>query len=163
MRDLVVGLDYMHQHDICHRDIKPQNILVDVNGNSKLADFGCSKMFRAPGDDTMKGSVGTYSFFGPELCDTNVSEYSGCAVDIWALGITLYSLVFLRSPYKSSNEVDLLDEIFECTITFEGRCITDGLKELIMGMLEKDVKKRWTIKMIKESKWINDGYKVPLS
>ena len=110
----------------------------------------------------MKGSVGTYSFFSPELCDTETSSYSGRAADVWALGITLYALIYLKSPYKSSSEVDLLEEIIECNIKFEGRNITSGLHELLSGLLNRDAKQRWTLEKVKDSKWINEGYKVPL-
>jgi serine/threonine protein kinase len=60
----------------------------------------------------MRGSAGTYSFFSPELCDPDVREYSGCAADVWALGMTLYSLVYLKSPYTSTFDVDILNDIF---------------------------------------------------
>ena len=60
MRDLVEGLDHLHKSEICHRDIKPMNILLDQNNVCKIADFGSSDFFKVPGDDTFKDSVGTY-------------------------------------------------------------------------------------------------------
>lgn len=59
MRDSVMGLDYMHHMGICHRDIKPQNIMLDQNGIAKLGDFGASEVFD-DGDDTMFKTNGTY-------------------------------------------------------------------------------------------------------
>lgn len=73
MRDLVEGLDHLHKSEICHRDIKPMNILVDQNNVCKFADFGSSDFFKAPGDDMFKDSVGTYQFFSPEMCDRMIA------------------------------------------------------------------------------------------
>ena len=60
----------------------------------KIADFGSSDFFKVPGDDTFKDSVGTYQFFSPEMCDSMVDQFSGCAADIWALGATLFAMTF---------------------------------------------------------------------
>ena len=83
----------------------------------------------------MRGSIGTYTFFSPELCNPEISEYSGCAADVWALGMTLYDLVYRKPPYKADNEIDLLDEVLTHELKFENRNITDGLRELITGLL----------------------------
>ena len=138
MRDVVVGLDFCHQNKICHRDIKPENILVDGDGNGKLADFGSAKFF-AGEDDMMRGSVGTYHFFAPELCNENIKEYSGRAADIWALGITLYAMVFNKLPFCSLQDVELLDKIANEEVVLGKRNLSDGLKSLLEGMLTKDV------------------------
>ena len=107
MRDLVEGLDHLHQSQICHRDIKPMNILLDQNNVCKLADFGASDFFRNPGSDTFSDSVGTYQFFSPEMCDETIDLYSGCAADVWALGVTLYALTYNTLPFDNENETEL--------------------------------------------------------
>jgi [calcium/calmodulin-dependent protein kinase] kinase len=71
MRDLVIGLQYCHLNNVCHRDIKPQNILVDCNGSCKLADFGSASFLTAESDQ-LKDQVGTMAFFSPEMCDTKI-------------------------------------------------------------------------------------------
>jgi len=110
MRDCLIGLDFCHKSNIAHRDIKPQNILVDFDGNSRLADFGSAKEFPV-GNDMMKGSVGTYYFFAPELCDPDVKEYSACAADIWALGVSLFCMVYNKLPYEEKPSWELMDDI----------------------------------------------------
>jgi len=59
MRDLIVGLSYMHENSIVHRDIKPMNILMDGQGVAKLADFGSAANFPDKESDIMKDSAGT--------------------------------------------------------------------------------------------------------
>ena len=136
--------------------------MIDSDGNAKLADFGSAKMFPA-GDDTLKGSVGTYHFFAPEMCDEKVNDYSGCAVDVWALGISLYALVYNKLPHKAPSEIELLEAINAEEITFTGRNCSEGLNDLLKRMLDKNPKTRITLQEIKAHAWINDGYGVNLS
>ena len=77
----------------------------------KIADFGESCFFKAPGDDNFKDSVGTYQFFSPEMCDTMVTNYSGRAADIWALGATLYAMTYGKLPYDSEDNNALFQMI----------------------------------------------------
>ena len=135
--------------------------MVDGDGNAKLADFGSAKIFE--GNDMMKGSVGTYHFFAPELCDENVKEYSGCAADIWALGVTLYAMVYNRLPFLAPTEMDLLDAILKEDLKMGARNLSEGLSSLLTGMLDKNLATRLNLKQIKMHSWVNDGYRVNLS
>lgn len=108
MRDCLVGLDYLHtEKKIVHRDLKPANILIDNCGQAKIADFGSAESFLI--EDTMTDTQGTYNFLAPETLDG--SSYSGCKADIWALGVTLYCLVFNVLPFESSDNDELFEKI----------------------------------------------------
>lgn len=82
--------------DIVHKDIKPDNILIDLDDNLKLADFGISELTEATGD--LKSKNGTNYFHPPEYF--NESRVNGMGVDIWSMGITLYMMVHGSVPFR---------------------------------------------------------------
>ena len=118
-RDTVLGLEYLHYQGVIHRDIKPANLLQTREHKVKISDFGVSFLGRQlkenDNDDTTESeaqdydegvelakTVGTPAFFAPELCQTDFDveppPVTG-QIDVWALGVTLYCLVYGRVPY----------------------------------------------------------------
>ena len=118
-RDTVLGLEYLHYQGVIHRDIKPANLLQTREHRVKISDFGVSFLGRQlrenDNDDTTESeaqdfdegvelakTVGTPAFFAPELCQTDFDveppPVTG-QIDVWALGVTLYCLVFGRVPF----------------------------------------------------------------
>lgn len=133
-----------------------------------LADFGSSDFFISEGNDTFTDSVGTYEFFAPEMCDSNVAIYSGIKADVWALGVVLFAMTFLKLPFDTAegeNENDLFNKILESNLDFDSRdrMISDGLRELILAMLDKDPKTRITLDQMKNFAWLNEGYAASLA
>lgn len=158
MRDCVLGLDFLHRNYIVHRDIKPQNIMLDEYGKAKFADFGASMHIKDRKEgDTFTDTQGTVHFMAPELCDSNVDTYSGFAADIWALGITLYSFVFEELPFNGDLDKEVWDKIISQEIEFPKE-VEPELKNLINGMLTKDVNKRMKMDDLKTCSWLNDGF-----
>ena len=132
-RDTVLGLEYLHYQGIIHRDIKPANLLWTVDHRVKISDFGVSYLGRPIRDDDGDGedlseadarpldeavelakTVGTPAFYAPELCWTELTgprpPVTG-QIDIWALGVTLYCLVYARIPFLAENEYMLFRAI----------------------------------------------------
>ena len=100
----------MHAQGIVHRDIKPDNLLLDSNDVLKIVDFGVSEMFTKE-DDRLKSSSGSPAFASPELSRAGVASVSGKAADIWAMGVTLYALIYGILPFNNHNVLELYENI----------------------------------------------------
>ena len=97
----------MHAENICHRDIKLENILISDRGKVKIIDFGFS--VHVEDGQKLKVFCGTSSYMAPEIVKKH--DYSGFASDIWALGIVLYVMLTGRFPFKAKNEKELFSRI----------------------------------------------------
>jgi serine/threonine protein kinase len=105
LEQIAEGLDYAHQHGIIHRDFKPSNILLDKNNNAYLSDFGIAKVSQETAQLTGSGIVGTPTYMAPEMFK---QELPTPAVDIYALGITLYQMLSGQTPYEGTTPVQLM-------------------------------------------------------
>uniref|UniRef100_A0AAY4BLL1 Cyclin-dependent kinase 7 n=1 Tax=Denticeps clupeoides TaxID=299321 RepID=A0AAY4BLL1_9TELE len=104
------GLEYMHQHWILHRDLKPNNLLLDEKGVLKIADFGLAKAFGSP-NRVYTHQVVTRWYRAPELLFG--ARMYGVGVDMWAVGCILAELL-LRLPFLAGDsDLDQLTKIFE--------------------------------------------------
>ena len=106
----LLGLEYLHQNWILHRDLKPNNLLVDAKGCLKLGDFGLAKYFGSP-NRLYTHEVVTRWYRAPELL-FGAKKY-GVGVDIWAVGCILAELL-LRIPFLAGERcLDQLSKIFQ--------------------------------------------------
>ena len=103
---LVLALEYCHNElGIIHRDIKPDNLLIDANNNVKLSDFGVSQLLPQDGNDKIKSNAGSAYFYSPEACIGTM--YRGRLNDIWACGITLFYMATGKYPFVSGEHSKL--------------------------------------------------------
>lgn len=109
MKQLVEGLAYLHTHTILHRDLKPQNLLIDKEGHIKLADFGLSRSFSLP-SRTYTHEVVTLWYRAPELLLGSKIYCTG--VDIWSLGCILCEMIIKKAMFPGDSEIDQLYKIF---------------------------------------------------
>ncbi|KAJ8957464.1 hypothetical protein NQ314_006541 [Rhamnusium bicolor] len=110
MKQLVEALAYMHSHRILHRDLKPQNLLVDKEGHIKLADFGLSRSFSLP-TRTYTHEVVTMWYRAPELL---LGEKLYCTgIDIWSLGCIMAEMLMKKAIFPGDSEIDQLYKIFK--------------------------------------------------
>jgi serine/threonine protein kinase len=93
-----------------HQDIKPDNLLISNNDELKIVDFGVSEIF-VKGNDKLKKSAGSPAFMAPELCVARHGEVSGKAADIWSMGVTLYCMIYGKTPFTSTSLLELYDMI----------------------------------------------------
>lgn len=178
VRQLLLGLQYLHENNICHRDLKPENILVSHDGTFKIADFGVAHFFeedekefkaKAVADEATSTAVkpqkkgyvsttaGTYAYMGPETLKGG--EYSAYAADIWALGISIHALAFGTIPFYDPDVVTLFEMIEKNPIELDNNGNgSQGLAELLYGLLEKNPENRWSLQMCKEHPWVLEGF-----
>lgn len=98
--DVAAGLAYLHERNIIHQDIKPDNILIDNNGNYVITDFGISVKVRSTLRKSMNvqsSTSGTTAYMGPERFSKNPQVIP--ASDIWSLGATVYELITGKVPF----------------------------------------------------------------
>ncbi|TKR76493.1 hypothetical protein L596_017620 [Steinernema carpocapsae] len=162
-RDTLKGLEYLHYQKIIHRDIKPSNLLLSETGQVKIADFGVSCEFEGI-DAFLTGTAGTPAFMAPEsLAEDSAYFYSGRAQDIWSLGITLYCFVYGKVPFWDAYIIALYKKIRTDTLKFpETPVISDALKELITGMLQKDPGHRLRLPDVKVHPWVTKNGTIPM-
>lgn len=148
-KQIIEGLGYIHRKRILHRDIKLDNILLDGNGNVKIADFGVSKLVK-PGD-VMHEQSGTPAYIAPEIL--REKGYKGFKADIWSAGVVLYAMLSGTVPFKASNMKELHKMIMKGKFHFKEEC-SELSKHLIKAMLNIDPKARISISEILKHPWM---------
>ena len=146
----------IHKHKICHRDLKPENLLLTQNKTIKLIDFGLSNEY----DDYLYTPCGSPCYASPEVIKG--LKYSGLAIDLWASGIILYSMLCGYLPFDDKNNDNLFRKILKCKIEFPTKkniVISDNAKDLIKKILKPDPKKRITLDEILEHPFLSYGNK----
>ena len=84
---------------LIHRDIKPDNIMINHNNEAILIDFGVSGLLDDKKQDPSKQTVGTFRFFAPEMFKKKEDKNVGTSVDIWALGVTMFYMLTGKYPH----------------------------------------------------------------
>jgi serine/threonine protein kinase len=110
MRQVLVGVAYLHQKNVVHRDIKADNILLSSDGTAKISDFGTSREFSDSAN--LLTVTGTPWFMAPEVVKGSEGSGHGAPADIWSLGCTMIELVQGKPPWwKHSNPVTVMYQI----------------------------------------------------
>ena len=147
---IIQGLKYMHKFNIVHRDIKLDNLLLDLSNTIKICDFGVSKVLKSP-DEIMYDQCGTPAYIAPEVFGS--SGYKGFSCDIWSLGVTLYYMLKGEQPFKGKNLEELKKNIFGQKYN-KIEFISEEAGDLLDKMLKKNPEERITLDEIFNHKWI---------
>ncbi|KAI4886502.1 hypothetical protein NFI96_024870 [Prochilodus magdalenae] len=152
-RQIVSAVHYCHQKNIVHRDLKAENLLLDADSNIKIADFGFSNEFTLGNKlDTFCGSP---PYAAPELFQGK--KYDGPEVDIWSLGVILYTLVSGSLPFDGQNLKELRERVLRGKYRVPFYMSTD-CEGILRRFLVLNPTKRCTLEQIMKDKWMNVGY-----
>ena len=170
-KQIILGIKYMHKQNIVHRDIKLENILIDLNNNIKICDFGIGRVLSSP-DQLLFDQCGTPMYIAPEiLLSTKEKGYKGFPVDIWSSGIALYILLSGSLPFSfkdgksisveesEKNDNNNSEELQFSIINSEPKFlenISDEARDLLNGLLNKNPDKRLTCDEILSHPWLKD-------
>jgi serine/threonine protein kinase len=139
---------FIHGKDIAHRDLKPDNVLLDDNFNPKVADFGLCSLSKS--NKLLKTPCGSPLYAPPEIIQNQ--SYDGKAADIWSLGILLYTMVTGTLPWTTDNRIQLFQQIKRADIDIPPY-FSPALQDLLANMLHRDPTRRFSIAEVLESPW----------
>ncbi|XP_054305908.1 serine/threonine-protein kinase MARK1 isoform X7 [Pongo pygmaeus] len=152
-RQIVSAVQYCHQKYIVHRDLKAENLLLDGDMNIKIADFGFSNEFTVGNKlDTFCGSP---PYAAPELFQGK--KYDGPEVDVWSLGVILYTLVSGSLPFDGQNLKELRERVLRGKYRIPFYMSTD-CENLLKKLLVLNPIKRGSLEQIMKDRWMNVGH-----
>ncbi|XP_060610214.2 serine/threonine-protein kinase MARK1 isoform X2 [Anolis sagrei] len=152
-RQIVSAVQYCHQKCIVHRDLKAENLLLDGDMNIKIADFGFSNEFTLGNKlDTFCGSP---PYAAPELFQGK--KYDGPEVDVWSLGVILYTLVSGSLPFDGQNLKELRERVLRGKYRIPFYMSTD-CENLLKKLLVLNPVKRGSLEQIMKDRWMNVGH-----
>ena len=159
---MLKALHYCHDvAKVFHRDIKPDNIMINHNNEAVLIDFGVSAL--KGDDDFIHTKMGTLLYFAPEMLQSGKNfRVQGAKTDIWALGITFYYLITGKYPYEAGNFYDLKRKVLEEEINFEN-VLNLSAKNFLKKVLIKDSNCRANLEDLISDPWITNNAQSPLN
>ncbi|GAW07461.1 agc yank protein kinase [Lentinula edodes] len=137
------AVEFLHEIGIMHRDIKPDNILLDERGNAHLTDFNIAVHFS---ERKLTGVAGSMAYMAPEIL---AKRGYTCHIDWWSLGVCAYELIFGRRPFRGRTNSDLTYSISKDPLKWpedaEKKCTRPGML-VIKGLLDRDPARRFGCK-----------------
>ncbi|KAF5307943.1 hypothetical protein FQR65_LT06510 [Abscondita terminalis] len=135
--DLVSALYYLHSHRVLHRDLKPQNILLDLKNKAKLCDFGFARNM-STGTHVLTSIKGTPLYMAPELIEEHPYDHNA---DLWSLGCIIYELLVGTPPFCTTSLLHLIRMIKHDQVQFP-TFLSEVCVSFLKGLLQKDPGKR---------------------
>ena len=133
--EIILGLEAIHNAQIVHNDLKPENVLLDESGHVKITDFGISELCR--NGEKKRGQYGTQIYMSPETLNFRGYDQSS---DYFSLGVMLYEMVNGELPYIGKTTADI-SQAQKKKINFP-ESVSKEAQDLIKGLLQRNVSKR---------------------
>ncbi|KAF5287801.1 hypothetical protein FQR65_LT12169 [Abscondita terminalis] len=154
-KQLLLGMEYLHQRGVAHRDIKPENLLLDADNNLKISDFGMATIFRLKGRERLLDKrCGTLPYIAPEIL---VKPYRAQPADIWSCGIVLVAMAAGELPWDEPTS-DCTEfkqwRIDQYLLATPWSKIENTLLSLLKKILSPDPSQRPTIEQIFNHPWM---------
>ncbi|XP_067846186.1 serine/threonine-protein kinase PLK3 isoform X1 [Heptranchias perlo] len=153
LRQIILGLKYLHARDILHRDLKLGNFFVNDNMEVKVGDFGLATKL-LPIDQRKRTICGTPNYLAPEVLN---KQGHGPEADIWSLGCVMYTMLFGRPPFETSD----LKDTYRCIRAVEytmPSSFSVPAKDLIGSILKKNPEQRPTLDEIMNHDFFTKGF-----
>ena len=138
--EMGLAIAELHKHDVVYRDLKPENLLLDLQGHIRITDFGLAK----EGITTADGSGGTKTFCGtPEYLAPEILENKGhgTAVDWWSFGTLLYEMMCGLPPFYDTNVQRMYTKILSSPLRFPSY-LSEDARGVLTGLLKRPVSER---------------------
>lgn len=149
-RQLVSALLFCHQNGVAHRDMKPQNLLLDQDGNLKVSDFGLSALPEQLRNGLLHTACGTPAYTAPEVVSRK--GYDGAKADAWSCGVILFVFLSGFLPFDDSNLVAMYRKIHRRDYQFPS-WISKPARSVISRLLDPNPYTRMSIERLMESVW----------
>uniref|UniRef100_A0A914YZZ8 non-specific serine/threonine protein kinase n=1 Tax=Panagrolaimus superbus TaxID=310955 RepID=A0A914YZZ8_9BILA len=141
---ITMALEYIHSKKILHRDLKPQNILLNRKRTIvKLADFGIARELSTR--DVASTMIGTPNYLSPEICEGRKYDTKS---DLWSLGCILFEIIELKRAFDGDSFPSIVLKITTGKVEPMTREVSDKLRELVTVLLSMNEKKRPSTKEI---------------
>ncbi|XP_071804345.1 PAS domain-containing serine/threonine-protein kinase-like isoform X2 [Asterias amurensis] len=145
-RQVVAAVSYIHDKNILHRDIKDENLILDERFHIKLIDFGSAAPME-PGK-LFSTFCGTLEYCSPEVLLGN--NYKGPELELWAIGVTLYTLIFQENPFYDAEEI--IQAILKPPFP-----VSNDLMQLVAWLLHPEPEWRCTLRDMQSHAWITQA------
>eukprot|EP01105_Mastigella_eilhardi_P015040 TRINITY_DN341_c0_g2_i4.p2 TRINITY_DN341_c0_g2~~TRINITY_DN341_c0_g2_i4.p2 ORF type:complete len:218 (+),score=91.42 TRINITY_DN341_c0_g2_i4:434-1087(+) len=147
IRSVASALDYCHMKHVIHRDIKPENLLIGLNDEVKIADFGWS--VHAP-NTRRRTLCGTLDYLPPEMLEGK--EHDG-AVDVWGTGVLTYEFLVGKPPFETPTDKETYAKIKKVDLHFPAY-VSELARDFITRLLVHDPQKRMPLSEALEHPWL---------
>ncbi|KAI0049380.1 Pkinase-domain-containing protein [Auriscalpium vulgare] len=145
---ICLAVHYLHDQGIVHRDLKLENVLLDERCRVKLGDFGFTREFER--GSFLETFCGTTGYASPEMLEGR--RYLGPEVDVWSLGVILYTLLTGTLPFDDDDESVMRAKVIKAEFE-DPEWLSDEVRELIKKILTKDTTHRITIPQVLTHPW----------